>query len=561
LSLIAGAVLLFTAAGSAEPASQPAGAAASDLPQWRGPNRDGVALSSPKLLDSWPKEGPKVLWKSDAIPCNDDPKQAGSARAGGSGSPVVEGGRVFVYADCTDKYVVTSKMLDEWGWMDGVPDDLATKIEAARNKVGNRKGAEVDKQIDAFIATLDGAQVQKFGDHIRKRIKLGENTAGWWGMTTIVGAGARDKEFPTYTEFAQISYKGGTFGGLTHGHGDGGTGGNYIMMAVSRECKHTDTVFCLDASTGKNLWKQEFPGHGDDGFEAGMFPNCTGTSGTPAVYNDKCYVAGSAGLYCLSAKDGKVIWKAKTPYTHSSPLVANGMVYVLFGHRAETPGALSAFDAETGQLVWRQPKLWTIYSSISLWTGKDGKSALVCYAWGGASLVDPKTGDILNPLPNAGPSPWGEFNSPVISGDAVVVVCGSKLTGFKIDYPKAEKIWSLDTVMDNRGSSPVVYQGHVYIFGRGGCLCVDAKTGEKVWRGKALSGESASPVIADGKAFTHGGGQPMRMLKATPEGADAVLGEAPDLSCPYASPAISGGKMYLRGLNNVICYDLRAEGQ
>jgi outer membrane protein assembly factor BamB len=37
-------------------------AGASDWPQWRGPNRDGVSLET-GLLPSWPTDGPRVLWK------------------------------------------------------------------------------------------------------------------------------------------------------------------------------------------------------------------------------------------------------------------------------------------------------------------------------------------------------------------------------------------------------------------------------------------------------------------------------------------------------------------
>ena len=36
--------------------------AADDWPQWRGPNRDGISKET-GLLKSWPKEGPKVLWR------------------------------------------------------------------------------------------------------------------------------------------------------------------------------------------------------------------------------------------------------------------------------------------------------------------------------------------------------------------------------------------------------------------------------------------------------------------------------------------------------------------
>jgi len=37
-------------------------AQAADWPQWRGPNRDGIC-SETRLLDSWPEDGPKLLWE------------------------------------------------------------------------------------------------------------------------------------------------------------------------------------------------------------------------------------------------------------------------------------------------------------------------------------------------------------------------------------------------------------------------------------------------------------------------------------------------------------------
>src|SRR4051812_46507818 len=40
-----------------------------DWPGWRGPDRNGVAPTSPKLLDAWPAAGPTLVWKNtDRIP-------------------------------------------------------------------------------------------------------------------------------------------------------------------------------------------------------------------------------------------------------------------------------------------------------------------------------------------------------------------------------------------------------------------------------------------------------------------------------------------------------------
>ena len=39
-----------------------ASAYASDWPQWRGPDRTGISKEK-GLLKTWPKDGPKQLWK------------------------------------------------------------------------------------------------------------------------------------------------------------------------------------------------------------------------------------------------------------------------------------------------------------------------------------------------------------------------------------------------------------------------------------------------------------------------------------------------------------------
>ena len=59
----------------------------SSWPQWRGPERNGVSASKVKLADSWPEDGPKLLWESEYIPSGDD---------GGYGSVVAMNGKPFL---------------------------------------------------------------------------------------------------------------------------------------------------------------------------------------------------------------------------------------------------------------------------------------------------------------------------------------------------------------------------------------------------------------------------------------------------------------------------------
>src|ERR1051326_3401124 len=72
---------------------------ASDWPQWRGLNRDGISAET-GLLKEWPKEGPPLVWK------------AGGLGAGFSGVSVVQQ-RVFTIGDREDaNYVIALNRKD-----------------------------------------------------------------------------------------------------------------------------------------------------------------------------------------------------------------------------------------------------------------------------------------------------------------------------------------------------------------------------------------------------------------------------------------------------------------
>ncbi len=109
-----------------------------------------------------------------------------------------------------------------------------------------------------------------------------------------------------------------------------------------------DIVWCLDAETGKVLWKHTYPAPGDDTF------------GTPAVYDGRVYTFGRFGqLLCLDAAEGRVLWsknvigdfKGKRPYDGyaCSPLVVQDRVIVEGGGEAQ----VLAVNRKTGQLAWK----------------------------------------------------------------------------------------------------------------------------------------------------------------------------------------------------------------
>ena len=57
-------------------------AAAADWPQWRGPQRDGISRET-GLLNEWPQQGPKLLWRVEDI-------------GSGYSTPSIVGQRIYV---------------------------------------------------------------------------------------------------------------------------------------------------------------------------------------------------------------------------------------------------------------------------------------------------------------------------------------------------------------------------------------------------------------------------------------------------------------------------------
>jgi outer membrane protein assembly factor BamB len=527
--------------------------AAADWPQWRGPNRDGIAPAGPKLLDAWPTNGagPKLLWKSARI---------GSGSDGGAGSVTVADGRAFVFVHAKHspgrQVAVTAKDLEELGWRDDLPGDLAKQIESARmaekvhylnsrkqDKVRFMSGEDLDAHIKKFIAGLEPAVSEKYGPYIEMRLRQGPTTGVEWALLAKVAA-LKDKECASFEEL-----NGSLDGQLTAWHGGS------LMYSRSRFLakfnRYSDTVICLDAATGKELWRQEFPG---------SLPQETdfGASGTPAVWDGKCYAAGSAGMYCLSVKDGSVVWQAKTKFSNSSPLVMDGAVYVA------VPEA-TAYDAKTGHVFWCQPALQSKSSSFTTWTHR-GQHDLILATEGGENANPPGGVFCLDPINGA--QRWSAscpaYSTPVIVGaDTLVVIgCNAGTMAFQITPEKAEMLWSAPNNGDVHGTSPIVWQDGVYktagSYSGAPLQCFDLKTGAEKWSPKNGNfGQiwTSSPVLADGKIIINANETTVIMFKAAPEKYEE-LGRFNPGTANCSSPSIVAGRLFLRLKDAVACYDL-----
>ena len=138
--------------------------------------------------------------------------------------------------------------------------------------------------------------------------------------------------------------------GVTSGHESPPVVNDGVMFITTPE----DRVIAVDARTGEQLWlyQRQFP---DD------MAHPHRTNRGVALYGDKVYyTAHDAFVIALDAMTGELVWETAVAdyragyYMTIAPLVANGKVLVgPSGGERGIRGFVAAFDAETGDEVWR----------------------------------------------------------------------------------------------------------------------------------------------------------------------------------------------------------------
>jgi outer membrane protein assembly factor BamB len=311
-----------------------------------------------------------------------------------------------------------------------------------------------------------------------------------------------------------------------------------ILKAVPDTIKvGKDTLVCLDAQSGKTLWKFENEGK----------PTGRRTSGTPAVVDGRVFSVGSTHLYCVNAEDGKLVWKAALTGSGSSPLVEGGKVFL-------QAGGVACYSAADGKVLWTSKDAKGDTGSPVLWHTSDERTTLVCNTQRSLLGLDPATGEKRWEVEGGGQS------SPVIDGDRLVIFSGAKDVGLRCYLAQkdaAPKVaWSHWWMSRRYTGSPIIHEGHVYLMCGGKHQCVSLSDGAVKWQTDVES-TITSPMLVDGKFLVvEQNGSFLRLIKADPTSYQ-LLGRSKigAMWCP--TPAPNDGRLIVRKKNSVACFDLR----
>jgi outer membrane protein assembly factor BamB len=245
------------------------------------------------------------------------------------------------------------------------------------------------------------------------------------------------------------------------------------------------------------------------GTEYAPFETQWGHGSSPALYKDLVILLGDhlsgAFLLALDAKTGKERWKVdrgQRRVSHSTPVVVPGPQgdELLVNSSAR----IDAFDPATGAPLWH--------------TGADRQT----------------------------PIPWAVFADGRIylsrgyrNSDVLAIRPGGRgdVTASHVEWTAPNGASYVPSI--------VAYDGLIYMTNEIGiATCLDAKTGERVWRHRLDGVFFASPVAGDGKVY---------FVSETGETVVLRAGRTPEILARndlgerfLASPAIAGGRIFLR---------------
>jgi len=370
----------------------------------------------------------------------------------------------------------------------------------------------------------------------------------------------------------------------------------------------------MESETGRDLWKFEYPTDYRDviGYDNG--PRCS-----PVVDGGRVYLFGAEGmLHCVSAIDGKLVWKVDTAKQFnvvqnffgvgSTPVVEGDLLIAQVGGsppgmRVGSPDRLDlvkgngsgivAFDKFTGKVKYQITDELASYAGPVLATS-GGRRWCFVFARGGLVGFNPASGKVDFEYAWRAEELFSvNASNPVVVDDRVFISetygPGSSLLrvkpgGYDVVWKDPNASWAEgvrdpdarrqgpEMAMQTHWNTPVQHDSYVY--GSSGrhsnnaeLRCMQLATGKIMWSEPGLS--RSSLLFVDGHFICLTEYGELLLLRATPDRFDAVarvklrdkaqLGKSPSELIEYpawAAPIVSHGLLYVRGKDRLVCLDL-----
>jgi outer membrane protein assembly factor BamB len=323
-----------------------------------------------------------------------------------------------------------------------------------------------------------------------------------------------------------------------------------------------EMVECLNATTGKLLWRFAYPTEYVDDF--GMDD---GPRATPLIADKRVYTLGAEGrLHCLELETGKKIWDRSLNSDYqarkgffgvgTSPLLEGNLLLVNVGG---TEAGIVGFSKDSGKEVWRATHHEASYSSPVVATF-NGRRLAIFLTREGIVFLDPLTGNVKHSQRfRAAIHSSVNAATPVVANDCVFfsALYGTGALALRVHKDRFEQLWKNNDSLSCHYSTAIHHDGFIYgidggLEGDAQLRCVELTTGRIRW-GKDRFGR-ASMILAEGRLVCLNEHGELLLVEANP-GAYQEKARAALLLTPCRSqPALADGLLYARDPKKLVCW-------
>jgi len=350
-----------------------------------------------------------------------------------------------------------------------------------------------------------------------------------------------------------------------------------------RDPKGIDTLYCLNAASGKELWKQSYPCRYWGRVRKGDESLYGGPLSTPAFDSETGYIytlSIDGDLRCWDSRNkGRLLWsinfydrykipqrphiatKGRRDYGYPScPLIQGDLLIAEVG---DDEGLLMAFDKRTGVRRWTsRVKEPGGHNSGPVLIEVQGIPCIASSALRKLVIVRTDPGHQGQTLAEY---PWitdfaNNVATPAVVGNRVVLTAGynqHKTTLIEITSKGARERWNSPEY--SKVCSPVIHKDCLY-FVYNHLYCLDLKTGKAKWQGGSFAHDASCLVTADDKIIVFGQ-RKLALVEALPKDntyhelarVDRVIGG----TC-YPHVVLSNGLLYCKNREgDLVCLSVR----
>jgi len=323
-----------------------------------------------------------------------------------------------------------------------------------------------------------------------------------------------------------------------------------------------EAVVCWDAASGTERWRYRYRARfvSDQG---------SGPRATPTYDQGRLYTVGATGVvHCLDAQTGRALWRVdlvrelggRVPAwgVSFSPLVYRRFVFVVVG--GEPDRAIAALDKETGRTVWHNLDDPPAYASPVL-AETDGRLQVLFFTARGLVSVEPETGRLYWRYPWTTPMDCN-IATPLVWQDLVFISSGYgrgaallRITPRPGGALAITELYRTKT-MRNHFSTSVLYNGYVYGFDETRLKCLELQTGRTMWHQGGF--RKGSLIAADGKLIVLGEQGRLALLRATPERYEELGQVRLCRHRTWTPPSLAQDRLFVRCDREIFCLDLSA---